>query len=250
MECPTCEKVLSTEQGMRQHHTKVHGVSLPNRECSGCGTAFYDPKAQLQYCEDCNPNAGEHNGNWKGGKERTTCKECDTKFEYYPSNKDGAYCPACVQGAEGLLPIQPMDEVPTTTGECTHCGLEFVASPSRLAGKSYGCFCSQPCYAEWLSENVVGEGHHQWEGGTIRYGQGWYRVRRTALERDQYECQNCGEGADALGRNPDVHHLRPVRSFADPAEAHELDNVVSLCRPCHRRVESGAVTAPEPTTER
>lgn len=30
MECPTCEKSLATRQGMRQHHAKVHGESLPN----------------------------------------------------------------------------------------------------------------------------------------------------------------------------------------------------------------------------
>ncbi|WP_435345510.1 HNH endonuclease [Haloarchaeobius sp. HRN-SO-5] len=250
MQCPTCEKELRTEQGMRQHHAKVHGVSLPNRECSGCGTAFYDPKACRTFCDDCNPNAGEHNGNWSDARERTSCRECGDEFEYYPSNKEGVYCPECVESADGLLPVQPMDDVPVTTAECTNCTREFEVSPSRLEGKSYGVFCSQSCYAAWLSSNVIGADHHQWEGGVIRYGQDWYRIRREALERDGYECQNCGNDADDLGRNPDVHHLVRVRDFDDPSDAHRLDNVVTLCRPCHRRVESGDVAAPVPTDEK
>ena len=95
-----------------------------------------------------------------------------------------------------------------------------------------------------MSENVVGKNHHQWLGGTIPYGPTWWKVRRTALERDDYECQKCGAGVAELGRNPDVHHIEPVRDFEDPEEAHQLDNVVCLCRSCHRRIEDGDMTLP------
>ncbi|MFU8870248.1 HNH endonuclease, partial [Natronococcus sp.] len=47
-----------------------------------------------------------------------------------------------------------------------------------------------------------------------------------------------------LDRNPDVHHVRPVRSFENAEDAHTLDNVVTLCRSCHRRVEAGSISAP------
>jgi hypothetical protein len=33
---------------MRQHHTQIHGVPLPNRTCKGCGTELYDPKARKE----------------------------------------------------------------------------------------------------------------------------------------------------------------------------------------------------------
>ncbi len=82
-DCPQCEGSLSTEQRMRQHHTKVHGDPLPNRECSGCGTEFYGPKARREFCSECNPNAGEHNGNWQGAQETTTYDRCDETFTYY-----------------------------------------------------------------------------------------------------------------------------------------------------------------------
>lgn len=91
MDCPSCERTLSTEAGLRQHHAKVHDRSLPNRTCSGCGATFYDPKSRLEYCDDCDPNAGSNNGNWDGGLETDTCAECGSDFEYYPSDKDGVY---------------------------------------------------------------------------------------------------------------------------------------------------------------
>ncbi len=248
MECPTCGKSLRTVQGMRQHHTKVNGDPLPNRTCKGCGTEFYDSKARRSFCENCNPNAGKHNGNWSGATQTATCATCGDSFSFYPSNKDGIYCPDCVESAEGLLPENPSEPGERISVPCHYCETELEGVPSRVANRSQGVFCSRECHGEWLSEHVVGPDHHQWEGGPIEYGRSWWRIRRQALERDDYECQQCGVDADQLGRNPDVHHVRPVRSFDRPAEAHTLANVISLCRSCHRRVEAGSIkvsTEPE-----
>ncbi|MFB6269014.1 MAG: HNH endonuclease [Halobacterium sp.] len=247
MDCPTCDKSLATEQGMRQHHTKVHGDPLPNRTCKDCGTEFYDPKAQRTYCEDCYSQAGEKNGNYSDAKARAECERCGDTFEYYPSDKDGVYCPDCVEAADGLLPGEP-DAVEDVEVPCDYCGATLERHPSRVDSTSYGEFCDLECYGEWLSENVVGSSHHQWEGGTIPYGASWWRVRRAAWERDDYECQRCGAGRAEIGRRPDVHHVEPVRSFDDPAEAHRLDNVVCLCRSCHRLVEDGDAVAPSVET--
>lgn len=243
MECPTCGKGLSTERGMRQHHTKVHDDPLPNRTCADCGTEFYDSKSERTYCDDCYSRSGEKNGNYTGAKETTECEQCGDSFEYYPSNKDGVYCPACVTEADGLLPGERAS-VSDVEVECEYCGATLERHPSRVKSSSYGEFCDLECYGDWLSENVVGESHHQWEGGTIPYGSSWWRIRRAALVRDDYECQNCGAGVDELGRKPDVHHIERVRSFSDPEDAHQLDNVVCLCRSCHRQVEEGDTTLP------
>ncbi|WP_267642867.1 HNH endonuclease [Haloarchaeobius amylolyticus] len=250
MDCPTCGRSLATEAGMRQHHTKVHGDPLPNRDCSGCGERFYDPKSRREFCDDCNPNLGAHNGNWRDAREEAACVLCGTTFEYYPSEKEGVYCSECVAEAPGLLPENPMDDVEPTVVSCERCDDSVRVPPSRTTGKSYGTFCSVACYGDWLSENVAGEAHHQWEGGALVYGAGWWRVRQQALERDEYTCQRCGTDADDLGQNPDVHHIDPVRSFDDPTDAHSLENVVTLCRPCHRRVEDGVVAVPGPSDEK
>lgn len=242
MECPTCGKVLNTEQGMRQHHTKVHDEPLPNRTCKGCDSEFYDPKSRQSYCDSCTPNAGEHNGNWKGAEETTACKLCGSTFTYYPSSKEGVYCPSCVEDADDLLPEKYPKRGERVTTPCHGCGTELEIRPSRLEKRERGVFCTLECYGSWLSENVVGSDHHQWEGGSIDYGRTWWRVRRQALERDDYECQHCVTTAEELGRNPDVHHLEPVRSFDRPEAAHTLENVITLCRSCHRHAEEGAIT--------
>ncbi|MFC7166419.1 HNH endonuclease [Halospeciosus flavus] len=242
MDCPTCGTTLATERGMRQHHTKVHGDPLPNRTCEKFDVEFYDPKSRRVYCDDCYSAKGEMNGNWRGAKRTATCQTCGDDFEYYPSDKEGVYCSACVESAEGLLPENYSERVDRERVPCEHCGAELERLLSDVREEGYGQFCDADCYGAWLSENVVGEDHHQWEGGTLDYGKKWWRVRRRALERDEYTCQHCGETEEQLDRNPDVHHLRRVRDFDDPQDAHTLENVVTLCRPCHRYVESGAVT--------
>ncbi|WP_254763601.1 HNH endonuclease [Natrinema marinum] len=241
MDCPTCGKSLNTEQGMRQHHTKVHDEPLPNRTCTGCASEFYDPKARLEFCDDCNPNGGEYNGNWKGGKETATCTCCGSTFSFYPSSKKGIYCSACVEGVDGLLPENYAEKGERVVTECRACGESLEVRPARLERQKRGPFCTLECYGDWLSENVVGPEHHQWEGGSINYGQKWWQIRSRALERDDYECQHCGADDEELGRNPDVHHLQPVRSFEHVEDAHTMDNVITLCRSCHRRAEDGQI---------
>ncbi len=241
MECPTCGKSLRTEQGMRQHHTKVHGESLPNRTCKGCECEFYDPKARRSYCDDCNPNAGKHNGNWMDASETAACSTCGKSFSYYPSDKDGTYCSNCVDEANGLLPENPSQPGERVTATCHQCGTAFDVVPSRTKNRSRGVFCTRECYGDWLSDHVVGPDHHQWEGGPIEYGRSWWQVRRQALERDDYECQYCGDDHDEIGRNPDIHHRTPVREFDRPADAHTLANVIALCRRCHRLAEAGTI---------
>ncbi|MFB1064149.1 HNH endonuclease [Natrinema sp. H-ect4] len=241
MDCPTCGKSLRTTQGMRQHHTKVHGDPLPNRTCSGCETEFYDPKAQRDYCESCNPNGGEHNGNWSNATETADCKRCGSTFSYYPSSKKGVYCSECVEAAEGLLPDNYAVKGDRITVRCQSCGNSLEVRPARVDEQKRGFFCTLDCYGDWLSENVVGPDHHQWEGGTIEYGRPWWRIRRRALERDGYTCQYCGAEKAELDRNPDVHHLQPVRSYDNPEDAHTMENVLTLCRSCHRRAEEGQI---------
>jgi hypothetical protein len=240
MDCPTCGKSLSTERGMRQHHTKVHGDPLPNRTCKDCGAEFYDPKARRSYCEGCYSESGAKNGNYRDATEITDCKRCGACFEYYPSNKDGVYCSECVSGADGLLPENPSSREIRVAVRCRNCDATLHRRRSEVEDSERGAFCNLECYGEWLSNEVIGEAHHQWEGGEINYGTKWWRIRREALERDGYTCQRCGKDAEEIGRNPDVHHIEPVRSFENAEEAHSLDNVVSLCRSCHRLVEEGA----------
>lgn len=239
-ECPTCEAVLTTKRGMRQHHTKVHGESLPNRTCQGCETEFYDPKADLSFCEECNPYAGEHNGNWKDATETAVCRLCGAEFEFYPSNKEGVYCPECVSESSMFLGERFEREAIRLDRRCRQCEKKIsVLLTEWKHGR--GRFCGFDCLCAWMAKDDRTE--------PSDYGEGWKPIKTKALERDNHSCQNCGITASELGQEPDVHHIIPIRKFEDSARAHTLNNVVCLCRGCHRRVEVGSIPTPKPSRD-
>ncbi|MDS0281167.1 HNH endonuclease [Haloarcula onubensis] len=245
MDCPTCGKSLNTEQGMRQHHTKVHGDPLPNRACEECETGFYDPKARRTYCEDCYTEAGESNGNWKGAKEEAECRLCGDAFEYYASDKAGVYCLECVENADEFLgtPSYANRDFPRTERECERCEVAFSVLDSTLQ-RDPCRFCSQECLYDWMS-NELYEGTRPENA----YRGKWWSIRRAARQRDDCECQICGMDEDDLGRKPDVHHITPLRKFENPQDAHKLDDVITLCPLCHRNVETSEMACPQPATE-
>jgi hypothetical protein len=249
--CPTCNREFDTERGLRVHHSQGHDEPLPNRTCSHCCTEFYS-ETKRKYCSDeCHDAAvsfaGANNPNYSGGRETTECTICGTAFDYYPSEKEGLYCGDCVEQANWRYRPDISGENNPRWSEgkqelaCDWCDGKVVRQQNNI--NSEHVFCSDDCQYEWLSEEFTGEGHPNWKGGVeANYGKGWNRVRRQALERDGYECVLCGATKEELGRNPDVHHIVPVRAFVETpvtteADAHYLENVVSLCPTCHRKAE-------------
>ena len=248
--CPACDREFASVRGMRVHHTKVHGAPLPNRECRDCGTRFYDQDGQRRRCDDCKiPNTA--NARWEHGNTESTCLECGASFLYYPSEKAGLFCPACVQDADvTCLPPRPKQRNSRTTVDCAHCDARLEVFDHRLAEQD-DFFCDRACYTAWLAEQRRQEGvwsasdNPNWQDGADwsgRYGAGWSRARNQALDRDAHTCQRCGASRADLGQNPDVHHLEPVRTFEEPAAAHTLENLVSLCRACHIEVERATIS--------
>lgn len=85
---------------------------------------------------------------------------------------------------------------------------------------------------EW--EQPSGENSRTWEGGYADYyGPNWKEQRRKARDRDDHTCQSCGMTKEEMGREPDVHHIRPFRKFESHERANRLENLVCLCRECH-----------------
>lgn len=97
---------------------------------------------------------------------------------------------------------------------------------------------------EKMSVSTSGEANPRWKGGysADTYGIGWYDAREQVRERDEI-CQVCGDVGD--GNTLEVHHITPYRLFdkadLDAEIAHELGNLILLCRSCHRRVEVGSI---------
>lgn len=76
-------------------------------------------------------------------------------------------------------------------------------------------------------------------------GELWRQQREHAIDRDEYECKICGMGRDkhqdVFGRDLAVHHKKPRRKFNTAEEAHQLENLVTLCDRCHGLVEGSAI---------
>lgn len=79
------------------------------------------------------------------------------------------------------------------------------------------------------------------KGGLPRvYGYGWRVRRREVLTRANGTCEKCKRVPPKH-----VHHVLPIRLFADLNEAHFLSNLEALCESCHRVAHRKlAVTAP------
>lgn len=257
--CPTCGREFETRRGLGVHHSSVHDQRLPNRTCSNCGEEFHC-EYEKKYCsDDCHDEAVSYEGeaarNFQGKLERTECELCGEEFEYYPSEKEGLYCSTCVEEENWRhRPSIEGDDNPRWNGgkvelDCEVCGETVERYPSNVTGEV--TVCGEECRTAWLSDAFTKSGHPNWKGGgNGAYGKGWSRVRRKALERDGYECVVCAKTSEEIGRNPDVHHITPVRLFAESeshskTDAHYLANVASLCVECHRKAEFGKLSKRE-----
>lgn len=153
---------------------------------------------------------------------------------------------------------------------CPWCGSAFTVSQADLhQERKHGPYCSRECHYAHKSELLAGDGNHQygvrgkendtygrtgedhpmygvrgedhpaWKGGhdqSWRDGPKWRDARREALERDDFECARCGmsreEHDERFSRDLEAHHITPV---FDGGEKFDVDNLVTLCQPCHKR---------------
>ncbi len=76
------------------------------------------------------------------------------------------------------------------------------------------------------------------------YGPNWMQQRDLARQRDGYACVECGKPEGPLQQHH-VHHAIPFRKFSYRRgeneaylQANELDNLVTVCPTCHRRIET------------
>lgn len=117
--------------------------------------------------------------------------------------------------------------------ECAWCHLEVARRPSMLVSQRY--FCGSDCQHKWQSKYMVGDRASAWRGGRLQVYTSlreWRQIRKQVLERDDHRCVICG-----VGDNLHVHHILSYRE----AGKHEVDNLITLCRSCHRKTDALAV---------
>ena len=105
--------------------------------------------------------------------------------------------------------------------------------PSELQTTGYWLSLSEEAVSHLRDEGI-------WTGDSNDYGPGWQMIRLAVRKRDQFKCQVCG--AVESTREHDVHHKIPFRAFvrdgsADPEQANRLENLTTVCRTCHQKVE-------------
>lgn len=88
-----------------------------------------------------------------------------------------------------------------------------------------------------MSDSHKGDKAPNWKGGiTSAYRMrletlDWRLIREICLNRDGRRCQICGE----VNKKLEIHHIVPWRISHND----DLDNLMSVCRPCHISLEKG-----------
>jgi 5-methylcytosine-specific restriction endonuclease McrA len=202
--------------------------------CDWCGAIFQRGAAESSYytlhfctkaCRSAHLGSGAAGGKRKPSLPPRICERCGALFYATPYRVRqgwGKFCSlACANQAHVVA-------VPRA---CLWCGTVNQVIPSRD-----NIYCNRECRFEHMRADPTQ--HVGFLGGRVPYyGANWYRQRARARERDGHTCQRCG----LIQRRPalHVHHIRPRRAFAgDYVAANDLANLVTLCLPCHRRVET------------
>jgi DNA-binding CsgD family transcriptional regulator len=126
------------------------------------------------------------------------------------------------------------------------------------------CDCAPATARERLRSNSIqtrssgappGKDHWKWDGGSVRYGNGWNKTKRERVrELDGHECVNCGlckeKHQKQYDSNLHVHHLIKARSFDDDKKRNAVNNLVTLCASCHRKWEQMSKMRIKPQIDR
>ncbi len=110
---------------------------------------------------------------------------------------------------------------------------EVTLPPTQLQTTGYWLALTAETVAALQAENL-------WSNAPNDYGPHWPAQRNRVRARDGYRCQMCG--APEMGREHDVHHKIPFRTFDSVEQANQLSNLITLCRVCHRRAETAVRT--------
>lgn len=218
-------------------------------KCDNCGAIFDRPSAQVKrykthFCSTkCmgkyrSKHIRGERASRKSPRVKVSCCNCGKIFDKTPyriSLVSNHYCSHKCRSEYGRIKVA-----------CSNCGkpISRHASKDKYIENHY---CNRDCFHEWMSKHQTGENNPNFKGGPNYYGPNWRRQRRSARKRDGYRCQSCGVTEKKLGRELDVHHIKPFKSFCCTKEngnykkANELTNLISLCPTCHKAAEWGSL---------
>lgn len=132
---------------------------------------------------------------------------------------------------------------------CEFCHKEYLIKGSNeyLATRR---FCNKECRSGWIRSvskrpeylRKMNRIHHK------LHGKQFEKIAKEIRKRDNYTCQICGVYQTKPSLH--VHHIVKVRKLAkqstDPEHLHQPSNLISLCGPCHMKVERKIIPCPLP----
>ena len=233
------ERKLTAKFCCKECNTQYQNNKKINpKPCDICGINIikrYDDK-KINKCNSCVAKDKVEKG-WTTIK----CSYCEKDFKRKKSRvKNGAnFC-----SRECRNKSQQKREV----RQCENCGIDverklsnFKRSDDPTKDREF-VYCSVECMGEHYHKEKLfsGENNEMWRGGKESYyGDNWRYQRNKARERDNYICQHCGIKEEDNNKQLSVHHIKLFRSFnGDYESANQLDNLITLCEPCHRKVHA------------
>lgn len=160
--------------------------------------------------------------------EYRNCIICDYEF-YAPKNIESIR--TCSKYCKGRL--LALHKLKGKYLLCRVCDKPIWCQPKKNRS-----FCSKRCAdlgtTIFTNERNISRGKYK-----KYYGQNWHQQRRLARKRDLYVCQLCGINENEYGKELSVHHIKPFLLFDNYIEANDLNNLTSICEPCHRKTHSG-----------
>jgi len=248
--CPTCGDSFNSVRGMKTHHAQVHNESIAGVEttCGWCDSTIRVPSCRMEdkehvYCDsEC---MSKHYQTFEGednplyNRVEYDCDYCGQTMERKPSRldyHDYLFCSyVCKDSHYSENNSYPQKQQgPRHEIECEVCSNTFEVIPSR---KDKAKHCSIECRIE-ATRHITGSDRYNYkQNNPENFGEGWAQKRREVRERDCYTCQSCGKAESELCRELDVHHIIPRSKFDDVNAANSLENLISLCRGCHKKWE-------------
>ena len=233
-QCPECGYTSETWHGIKIHYGCTHdGTLKPALECDWCGETFHvKPKAV--------------------GKRRCCSEEC-----LHADMAGMERPPADVLRHLHHEQEMPVVEIAKQFGvvhrtvqkwmDALGVGRRSQSEAERLKWRQMSDEDrrAQIRAAHEATREMAEAGEHPLQTENPErngYGEGWTEEKRETV-RELYDrrCQACGmdetRSKERFGTRLDVHHITPWSYFDDPEERNAVDNLVPLCRSCHRKWE-------------
>lgn len=179
-------------------------------------------------CLTCSIPFGKKSSLWRGGLRKFNIPSYDAYFKKIEKYNDVYKVVKNIEGQNiNLLGVS-----------CAYCGKIFIPNlrsvHSRLRvinGKHGGdsnFYCSNNCKMNCPTFNKI-KYPKGFKKGTSREVSTY--LRKLCFKRDDWECQKCG-----ARKNLHCHHINGYAQ--NKILANDIDNVITLCKSCHKKVHS------------